>query len=278
MTKFLQGILLLDRRWIYLVVVLLTAITILAPLNLPVFVTPETRGVFDFIEKLKPGDAVLVATDYEPGSRPECKPMAEALLTHCFRKKLRVVGVTIIPVGVGTGEEVLTEMAEKMGAVRGKDYTFLGFKAQYFPSVVGLTISVQDTFQTDRYGNNTSELPVLKGIHRMADFKYFVCVHDDSTIETWVIYGHEPTGLPMGSMCTAVMATGYMTYINAGQLTGIAGGLKGASEYEKLVGYRGLASQGMDSQAVIHMFVVGLMILGNVAYVVTRRKGAKGTV
>jgi hypothetical protein len=77
-------------------------------------------------------------------------------------------------------------------------------------------------------------------------------------------------------MSTAVMAPGYYPFINTGQITGIVGGLKGASEYEKLVGIRADASLGMDSQAVIHVFIVGLMLLGNTAYLITRKKTAKG--
>jgi len=274
--KFWEAILRLDRRWVFLVVAVVTAIPILYPLNLPVYVTPESRGVYDAVEALQSGDPILIAFDYEPGSTPECKPMAVALLTQCFRKKLRVVGVTILPVGVGTGEEALTEVAGKQGAILGKDYTFLGFKSQQFATVVNLGLSVQDTFPTDRYGNTTADLPVLKGVRKLSDFKYMVIIHDDSTIEYWVVYGHDVVGLPMGSMCTAVMAPGYYPYLPSKQITGIVGGLKGASEYEKLVGFRGMASRGMDSQAVIHVFLVGLMLLGNAAYLITRKKATKG--
>lgn len=274
--KFWEAILKLDRRWVFLVVAVVTVIPIIRPLNLPVYVTQETKWVFDGVEALQPGDPILVAFDYEPGSTPECKPMAEALLTQCFKKKLRVVGVTILPVGVGTGEEALTEVSGREGAILGKDYTFLGFKSQQFATVINLSLSVQDTFPTDRYGNNTSELPVLKGVKKLADFKYMIVIHDDSTIEYWVVYGHDVVGIPIGSMSTAVMAPGYYPFINTGQITGIVGGLKGASEYEKLVGVRGAASLGMDSQAVIHVFIVALMLLGNTAYLITRKKTAKG--
>ena len=69
---------------------------------------------------------------------------------------------------------------------------------------------------------------------------------------------------------------GSYPYINAKQITGLVGGLKGASEYENLVGFRGFASKGMDSQSVIHVFIVFLMVLGNIAYLITRKKTKKG--
>jgi hypothetical protein len=270
--SFWEKLLRLDRRWIFLIVATVTAIPIIRPLNLPVFVTADVRGVYDEIDKLEEGDPVLIALDYEPGSTPECDPMAEAVLIHCFRKNLRVVGVTTLPVGVGTGENVLKKIAGEMDKELGVDYTFLGFKAEQAASIVGIGISLQNTFQTDRYGNDTSELPVLAGVRKLADFAYLPVVHDDATLDNWVIYGQQLTGIRVGSLCTAVMAPGSYPFKNAGLITGIVGGLKGGSEYEKLLGIRAKASQGMDSQAVIHMFLIIIMVLGNIAYLMTRKK------
>lgn len=261
----------LDRRWIFLVVAAVVAIPIVHPLNLPVFVTPDVRGVYDEIEKLPEGSPVLIPFDFEPGSTPECDPMAEAVLTHCFRKNLRVIGVTTLPVGVGTGESVLSRVSRRMGKQLGVDYTFLGFKAEQSASIVSLGLSVQNTFRTDRYGNDTSTLPVLRGIARLADFAYVPVIHDDATLDNWVIYGQQLTGVRVGSLCTAVMAPGSYAFKNAGLITGIVGGLKGGSEYEKLLGIREKASTGMDSQAVIHIFLIFLMVLGNIAYLKTRK-------
>jgi hypothetical protein len=274
--SFSERVLRLDRRWIFLVVAIVTAIPIIHPLNLPVFVTPEVRGVFEEVDKLPEGAPILIAFDYEPGSTPECDPMAVAVLRHCFERKLRVIGVTILAVGVGTGENVLSMVANEMGKQRGVDYTFLGFKSDRFPSIIGMSISIQNTFQTDRYGNDTSKLPVLDGVKRLADFPYMVQVSDDSILDYWVMYAHETVGLKIGSACTAVIASGIYPYLNAKQITGIVGGLKGASEYESLVGFRGMASQGMDSQAVIHVFIVFLMVAGNIAYLVTRKSRLRG--
>jgi len=269
--SFWEKVLKLDRRWIFLVVAIVVAIPIIHPLGLPVAITPDVRGVYDAIENLPEGSPILVSLDYEPGSTPECDPMAEALLTHCFRKNLRVTGMTVIPVGVGTGENILALVSQKMGKKRGEDYTFLGFKAEQSASIVSIGISLQNTFRTDRYGNDTSTLPVLDGVRKLEDFAYLAVVHDDATLDNWVIYGQQVTGVKVGSLCTAVMAPGSYPFKNAKQITGIVGGLKGGSEYEKLLGIRAAASLGMDSQAVIHMFLIVIMILGNIAYLKTRK-------
>jgi hypothetical protein len=272
---FWNRILRLDPRWIYLAIVLAVVAPILRPLNLPIQVTSDLRGVYDEIERLPKGSPVLISFDYEPASTPECDPQALAILRHCFSKNLRVVGVTILGVGVGTGQKVLHAAAEEYGKQRGADYTFLGFKGGGFSPVVGMGISVQDTFQTDSYGNDTSLLPVLEGVGKLEDFPYMVDIHDDTYINTWVVYGHEQFGLRMGSACTAVLAPGIYPFLEAGQITGIVGALKGASEYEKLIGRRDQAARGMDSQAIVHVLLVSVMILGNVAYLKTRRQSGK---
>jgi len=264
----------LDRRWIYLAVVIAVVVPILRPLNLPIHVTGDVRGVYDEIEALPEGSPILIAFDFEPASTPECDPLALAILRHAFSRNLRVVGVTILNVGVGTGQKVLHQVAGEYGKERGVDYTFLGYKAAGFSSVVGMGISLQGTFQTDSYGNNTSTLAVLEGVRKPADFPYMIDIHDDGYINTWVIYGHEQFGVRLGSACTAVMAPGIYPLLEAGQLTGIVGALKGASEYEKLIGGRYMAARGMDSQAIVHVFLVIVMVLGNIGYLKTRKRAA----
>ena len=49
-------------------------------------------------------------------------------------------------------------------------------------------------------------------------------------------------------------------------------GLKGAAEYERLNGKRDMASRGMDAQSIGHMVVILFILVGNIAYFVTRGK------
>ena len=88
--NFWQKLLRLDRRWIFLIVAIVVAIPIIHPLGLPVYETPEVRALYDSIDALPEGAPILISLDYEPGSTPECDPMATALLTHCFRKNLEL--------------------------------------------------------------------------------------------------------------------------------------------------------------------------------------------
>ncbi|HRR32391.1 MAG TPA: hypothetical protein P5557_13965, partial [Candidatus Sumerlaeia bacterium] len=115
--KTIEKLLSIDRRIIFLLVAAVILIPIIKPLNLPVQVTPEVLGVYDAIDKLPEGSKILIAFDYEPASTPEMDPMAKALLRHCFKKKLRVVGISWLEQGRGNADNVLSfitnERAEK---------------------------------------------------------------------------------------------------------------------------------------------------------------------
>ena len=49
-------------------------------------------------------------------------------------------------------------------------------------------------------------------------------------------------------------------------------GLKGAAEYEKLIGKPEKAYLGMKAQSIAHVAIILLVLLGNVVYFLSRRK------
>jgi len=89
--------------------------------------------------------------------------------------------------------------------------------------------------------------------------------------------------LKMGSSCTAVSAPDYIPFYKAGQLFGLAGGMPGSAQYEKLVfpdgpptsgpakGERLLATQAINVLNLGHLFIIALIVLGNIAFFITRR-------
>jgi hypothetical protein len=89
---------------------------------------------------------------------------------------------------------------------------------------------------------------------------------------------HPQSGTPVIIGPTAVGAPKYYAYLNAGQLVGMVGGMKGAAEYEKLLAGRHpdlartyestrafTATKGMDAQTVNHAVIILFIIAGNLA-------------
>ena len=52
---------------------------------------------------------------------------------------------------------------------------------------------------------------------------------------------------------------------------GLLGGMKGAAEYEILMGYEGSAFRGMDIQSLVHFLIIGMVLLGNIGFFLSGR-------
>ena len=61
-------------------------------------------------------------------------------------------------------------------------------------------------------------------------------------------------------------------YLQTKQLIGLMPGLLGAAEYEKLIEKPAKGTEGMSIQSFAHLLVVGLVILGNIAFFIQRRR------
>jgi hypothetical protein len=46
--------------------------------------------------------------------------------------------------------------------------------------------------------------------------------------------------------------------------------MKGAAEYEQMVGVTGLGKRGMDSQSIAHLVILLFIVVGNIAYFSTK--------
>ena len=80
----------LDRRWIFLLMLLSVLVPLLARWTFPEFPSAMTRSVFEAIEELPEGSKVLLSFDYDPGSQGELQPMASAFTRQCAEKKLKM--------------------------------------------------------------------------------------------------------------------------------------------------------------------------------------------
>src|SRR5215831_366345 len=105
----------IDRRIIFVVIGLCTLLPLLYPVGLPIKISPEVRGVYDYIEKLPEGSVFLLSLDFDPASKPELHPQAIAILRHAFRQNLRVVAMTLWLTGTGMADQLVTQVAKEMG-------------------------------------------------------------------------------------------------------------------------------------------------------------------
>ncbi len=263
----------LDRRFIFVLMSLVTVLPLLYPLGLPVRISPETRQLYDTLERLPERAVVLLSLDYDPASKTELYPMTVALLRHAFARNLRVVALTLWPTGTSMAEAVVTREAEDAGKTDGTDYVFLGYGPGEANAILSLGQSVAATFPTDYAGRKTERLPVLAGVRHLGDIDYALSLSAGFPgLDTWYVYGKEKHGFALGGGCTAVSAPMFYPLLQTGQITGLLGGLRGAAEYETLLNQPGKATAGMDAQSATHFLIIGLIILGNVSSLLRGRK------
>jgi hypothetical protein len=287
--RITQQILNLDRRFIYAAIFLCVLIPMLFPIGFEVEVTPEVKKGFDLIEGLPAGSAVLISVDFGPSAIPENYPVLVSVLHQCFRKKLRPILVSLIPDGRGMATKGLDEVLNAKGPdgqplyaglTNGVDYSFLGYKSGNNAVMVGVGQSFSATFPTDSQGQATASQPLFRDIKSLKDVKVLINTASVGMPEVWLPYGAARYGIPMVVSCTAVSTVQYYPYYDSGQFVGLLGGMKGAAEYERLVDYKqitgkiGMATAGMDAQAVSHVFIVFAIILANLCFFIERRRAA----
>jgi hypothetical protein len=269
---FAERMLKIDRRIIFLVIGLCTLLPLLFPVGLPIRISQEVRGVYDYIEGLPEGSVFLLSLDFDPASKPELHPQAIAILRHAFRKNLRVVAMTLWVTGTGLADQIITQIAKEAGKENGKDYVFLGWSPGGTAVIVNMGQDLYNAFPADYGGRQTKGLPVLAGVNNLRDVAYAVSLAAGNPgVEAWYVFGKDKYKFELGGGCTGVIAPGLYPLLRSGQVNGLIGGLRGAAEYEGLVGHKGRAIAGMDAQSATHLAIILLVVTCNLFYFSLRR-------
>lgn len=283
--EWLNRLMALDRRWIFLLIALGTALPILFPIGFAVSITPSVRSLFDRIEGLTPDDVVLVSYDYGPSTAPENDPMADAVLRHCFSRKIKVIVLALYPIGgITMADQSLARVIAEFPEIRyGEDYVNLGYKSGAQAIMKQMGEDIHAAFPDDRQGTPIANVPLMARIHTYHDMDLVVSLATGIIGEWWANLINAQYGIPVAVGCTAVSAPKYYAYLQAGQMIGLLGGLKGASEYEALLREAypateevytraGLytATKGMDAQTIDHTIILVFILLGNIAFLAGR--------
>lgn len=265
-----------DRRYIYAAVAFYVIFSVVFTISLPTRLSPEAITLYDAVEALPDSSTVMLTFDYYASTLAETEPMSRAALHHLFKKDCRVLTMTTVPLGGPTiSERVTRDLAEEYGKVYGIDFVNLGYKANFTAVLMGMGSSIEAIYPADNSGTPLSEIPMMADIKNYDDIDFIYIVADNGIVEYWISIVNAQFHTPMGSGVTAVMAPKFYAYLSSGQLTGMLGGMKGAAEYEKMVGHPGSATQGMGAQSLVHFFIIVSVISGNLIFFIDRKRGRK---
>ena len=283
----------LDKRWIFLMMFIVVSI--------PIFIIGKTGKTFpevpsklaedtyNAIEQLHEGDPVLLSFDFDPASEGELGPMATAFTKHVCEKNLKIYFMALWPVGPQMIDDNISKVIKsdfpKM--VYGEDYVNLGFKSGNEGVIKVIVTDIRELYTTDDKGTNINDIPMMKNIHSVQDFRLIINVSAGyAGTKEWVQYAVTPypDKIQLVAGCTGVQAPLLYPYI-PGQLRGLLGAIKGAAEYEALVvkNYGGEnpdpkyleGQRRMGPQLFAHILIIILIILANIIYAYEKRRGTQ---
>jgi hypothetical protein len=263
-----------DYRWVYLLLIVIVSWPLLSPIGLPVPVTKVTQMAFDTVEKLPQGSLVAMSSILVGGNWPDLGPPEVAFVQHLFKKKMKIVFIGEVDETPTITETTLLPKINTYGAQYGVDYVNLGYIAGV-PDVAeaAFATSLRKVISVDFVEHKPlDELPIMKGVNTLADFKLAIHI---GMAEDPVRQYYTPFKIPLLVGVYGMMGPHYIPYIDTGQLSGMIVGLRGAAEYEHLVGFIGEGLQGADALSMTHLLVAIFVVLGNVYYLYQTRGRTK---
>ncbi len=269
---FMERLLSIKRITIYVLVIIALSFPLLFPISLPLEVSPATQAAFDAIDALPPGSLFMLSTDWEASTEAESGPQTEAIVRHVLGNDLKMIIVGLWPQGNSATHLIVDRVASEMGKAYGVDWVNLGYKPGGEVVLASLAANIQELYNRDVMGTPIGEIEVCKGLTSAKDVDMACSVSwGDPGHLTWVKMVQTQVGTPIIASVTAVSLPECAPYLQSGQLKGVVGGLGGAAQYEKLVGYSGKATAGMGAQSMGHLLVIGLVVLGNIGYIGTKK-------
>ncbi len=273
----------IDRRVIFLAVAIAVSLPLFLNISQTIYVSPEVTDLYDSLEQLQSGSKVLISFDYDPPSAPELQPMAVTVIEYCLRNDLKMILMGLWPQGPQQANQALETVVGEPPAetftykgrtyVYGEDWVNLGFQEGREFVIQRMGSSIAAAFPRDYAGTPVRELPLMRGVSNFnnIDYVFNLSAGTPGTVE-WVQLAGDRFHATIGAANTAVQAPMIYPYYRAGQLTGILGGMKGAAEFEAVVGVVGKGTKFMLSQSFAHAIVILFIIIGNVAFFASGRK------
>jgi hypothetical protein len=284
--SFLERLSKIDRRWLFLAMMLAIVVPLLFPAEMEFSVSRDVQAVYDEVESLPPGSLVLISVDYDPAAQPELEPFTRAVVRHLLRRQARIVFITLWdkapPIVLAIVRDIIEgEYVAGSGFFEGEphpdyryreDYVFLGFKEGKQIVINGMGQDFRQMWTTDYQGTPIAQLPVLEGVGTLRDFRLIIesAAGHPGPLEyvQQVVARHR---LRYAAAVTAVSVTDMTPYV-PNQIFGLVGGMRGSAEYEKLMGIRGPGIAGLNVLTVGHVLTIVAILFGNFIYFATDRK------
>ena len=271
MRKFLVILGKIDRRLIYLLVVIAVVLPFIVKIHFPIFISRETNGVYTIIEQCPEDKIVLLDCTWDAGNRGENWPQTEAVMEHLMRKGTKFAIMSRIPQGTGFGREVAQKVAKKYKKEYGIDWCNFGYLPGEAAMIQALARDIEGVVKKDIKGTPIDSIPVMKDIEDIHDI-YMVCAIAYWPSEDWLRFVQGVYGTYIGFCSSAIVSSAMYPFLDSKQLCGLLVGVRGAAEYERLLNIKELGTELIVPQSMVHLLIVILIILANIGFWAERRE------
>ncbi|GIV21388.1 MAG: hypothetical protein KatS3mg023_3139 [Armatimonadota bacterium] len=266
----------IDRRILYLLLLIVVIAPLFLPISLPTVTMPSTQRLYDAIESIPPGGFVIVSATWSGGTRAENMPQTVAILRHAMQRGLRVAVFSFDVQGSQLSLDIAKRLAAEYGYEYGKNWVHWGFRPQVGVVMKSMVRDIPGTFDKDYQGKPTKDMPMMQGIKNIQNVDAIVEIAASGIYADWIglVVGANPK-LKFGFCPTSVMVPETYPYLASGQIVGTMEGMRGAAEYERLLKKPGLATVGMGSISLAHVLIMLLIVIGNIGYFATRARRSR---
>jgi len=264
----------IDRRIVYLVLIVVVAAILLRPIGLPIPISSSTKKYYEAINSLPSGSVIALGVDFDAGALPELGPMLEATLKQLFASDKKFVIFSLWGGGPAVSTiylNKLKDLIESSGKKYGEDYVLLPYIAGGETAAAALAKDFKNTVKNDYYGTPVDQIPLLKNLNTANDFALLITITAGTPgVEEYLRQWVSPFGIKFNVGALGVSAPNYMPYYTSGQIYGMIQGLRGAAEYELLVGSPSIAVSSMDALSAGHIVTIVFILLGNAVFLLRK--------
>ncbi|MEW6250217.1 MAG: hypothetical protein AB1716_06200 [Planctomycetota bacterium] len=291
----------LDRRIVYVALVIVLSLPFVVSYKLPIQADNYTQMLYDTIERVADDPAarekvILLLTNWGPGSEGENGPQAQVLFQHLIRRRLRfvIVSTALDPVPLAVAETRFqralalerrraAERGELLSWIYGEDYINFGYRptTAFEPIARTLVLDTRAFFGQDfvqRAPLWDENFPILRRFHDADDISLLLAVTpgDEPKCLCGIVQRQRPD-LRIAVATMGIVANDLYPYVKSGQVCGLMNSARGAAEYSSLLDPEEPRTTPLDnSMSMGKILLLVLVLVGNGAYLVTRRAERDG--
>lgn len=281
-TSFFEKLESIDRRILAWILIFVIAFPYLNPLGIPIEITEPASGFYDTMDALEPGSAVMIVISLTPSSAEEVGAGCTAMVDYLANKypashggeKLKLLLLMASGQGLIVWENFGAAPLDASDYVYGEDYVNLGFISGGETMIARMADDISSLVGTDNFGTPLKDIPMMSDINDYNDIALIV-PWDASEMASHVVKHWATKGVDVGSIIVGGMVPTMTTFMKAGDMVGFIGGSRGSAELELLIGEPGSGLATTDTLSLSHLYLIILIIIGNIGYVVKKMGGNK---